>query len=211
MSAPAPGSLPFERHVPSGSILFRQGDEGHEMFVVGRGRIRLTIAGEDGIEKEVNVMVEGDFFGELSLLADAPRSATATAVEDATLLVVGRDVFRMMVQDDLDIVFRMMRAQGQRLSRTNVPLQELMQDLGRVRIAAHVLRRVLAGPAPVEIGVDALAAEVSLPRQAVDAVVAQLVAERAGSLRDGRWVFASPEETHLLLDAICRWSAAGEG
>jgi CRP-like cAMP-binding protein len=152
-------STGFEKHVSKGTVLFRQGDPGHEMFVVGRGRVRLTITEEGGLEKEVNVAVEGDFFGELSLLAEAPRSATATAVEDSTLLVVGRDVFGMMVQDDLEIVFRMMRAQGHRLSRTNVPLQQMMLQLGRVRVASHALRRALGQPLPVAIDVAALAAE----------------------------------------------------
>jgi CRP-like cAMP-binding protein len=176
------------------------------MFVVGRGRIRLTIAGEDGVEKEVNVMKEGDFFGELSLLADAARTATATAVEDSTLLVVGRDVFGMMVQDDLDIVFRMMRAQGRRLSQANVPIQEMTQQLGRVRIACYALRRVLAGPLPVDIDLERLGADVGLPAQAVQVAVNQLAAQGAGRRNDGRWSFTGADETPHLVEAIYAWT-----
>src|SRR2546422_11590004 len=96
-----------ELHVPKGTTIFHQGDPGHEMFVIAEGRVRLTL-GNGGLEKELTVLGPGEFFGELSLLSDAPRSATATAVEDSTLLVIGRDVYAMMMQDDLDIVLRMM-------------------------------------------------------------------------------------------------------
>src|SRR5438876_11067174 len=104
-----------ELHVPKGTVIFRQGDAGHEMFVLAKGHVRLTL-GSEGLEKDLTVLGPGDFFGELSLLSDAPRSATATAVEDSSLLVIGRDVYAMMMQDDLDIVFRMMNTQGRRLS-----------------------------------------------------------------------------------------------
>src|SRR5438093_12753764 len=130
-----------ELRVPKVTVLFRQCDPGEERFVMSEGQVRLTI-GTGGIEKEVGLFVPGTFFGELSLLSEEPRSATATAAEDSTLLVIGRDVFKMMVQDDLDIVFRMMNIQGQRLGRTNPPIQELTQRMVRVRVAAHCLQRL---------------------------------------------------------------------
>src|SRR5437899_460779 len=93
-----------EYRVPKGAVIFRQGDPGHEMFVVSAGRVRVTI-GSEGHEREVGTFGPGEFFGELSLLSDAPRTATAEAIEDTTLLAIDRAAFSMMVQDDLDIVF----------------------------------------------------------------------------------------------------------
>ena len=151
-----------EYRLPKGAVIFRQGDPGNEMYVIAAGRVRLTI-GTGGHEKEINVLGPGEFFGELSLLSNAPRSATATAVDDTVLLCIGRDVFSMLVQDDLDIVFRMFDIQGRRLSQTNVPLQELSQRLTRVRVAARALRQVLAGGdsrVPARLSVAALVAEV---------------------------------------------------
>ena len=146
-----------ELQFPKGAVIFRQGDSGAEMFVVASGRIRLTI-GKGGHETEVNTLGPGEFFGELSLLSGEPRSATATAMEDSTLLAIGRDVYAMMVQDDLDIVFRMFNIQGQRLSRTNVPLEELAARLGRVRVVGHCLRRLwqTGSGLPIVIDIDAL-------------------------------------------------------
>src|SRR5436309_14269539 len=130
-----------ELRVPKGTVIFRQGDPGHETILISEGQARLTI-GTGGIEKEVGLFGPGTFFGELSLLSEEPRRATATAAEDSTLLAIGRDVFKMMVQDDLDTVARMMNIQGQRLGRTNQPIQDLTQRMVRVRVVAHCLQRL---------------------------------------------------------------------
>ena len=168
-------SLRDELHVKKDEVIFRQGDPGHEMFVVSAGRVRLTI-GTAGHEKEVAVIGPGEFFGELALLSDEPRSATAEAMEDSALLAIGRDVFAMMVQDDLDIVFRMMNIQGQRLRQANQPIQDLAQRLGHVRVAATGLKRFLAaGVFPAALNAAELAREVGLSTLVVDATIADLV------------------------------------
>src|SRR5262249_49713840 len=152
-----------EIHLPKGAVLFRQGDPGNEMFVVSKGRVRLTI-GSEGNEKQVAAPGPGEFFGDLSLLSDTPRTATAVALEDSTLLVIGRDAFAMMVQDDLDIVFGMLNIQGKRLSLTNEPIQQLMEQLGRIRVAAHCLQRLIrsSDQSATTLDIGALAREVNL-------------------------------------------------
>ncbi len=202
------GQLKSEFQVPKGEIVFRQGDRGDEMFVVESGKIRLTI-GTEGHEKEVMQAGPGQFFGELSLLGDAPRSATAQAVEDSVLLAIGRDVFNMMVQDDLSIVYRMMAIQGQRLSRTNQPIEQLMQRIAAVRIAAHVLRslrQTTQFPATIDAGT--LAGEVGLSRDAAVAALAQIAQRGAGRASAGDLVIADAAQRDRLLDVVCQLSVA---
>lgn len=198
-----------ELHVPKGAVIFRQGDPGHEMFVVSAGRIRLTI-GTGGHEKEVAALGPGEFFGELSLLSDAPRSATAEAMEESRLLVIGRDVFKMMMQDDLDIVFRMLNIQGQRLRHANVPIQELMERMGRLRIVANCLKRLAAtnNQLPLTLEVDALAGDVGVTASEVSATLADLAQSGIGAVRDGRWSIQSPGEVKKLIDALCTYAEA---
>src|SRR5438132_12406886 len=88
-------------------MLFRQDDPGDEMFVIARGRVRLTITCE-GHERELAVLQAGDFFGELSLLSGARRTATAVAVDDCDLLTIRRDVFAMMMHGDRVAVLHIM-------------------------------------------------------------------------------------------------------
>lgn len=199
-----------ERQFPKGQVIFRQGDSGEEMFVISRGRVRLTI-GADGHEREIAVLGPGEFFGELSLLSDIPRTATAQAVEDATLLAIGKDVFAMLVQDDLDVVFRMMHTQGQRLSRADRPLQELTQQLGRVRVAAYAVRRVCGSAVlpGMRINLDGLAEDTHLALATVEATITELVHQGIGSLHEHTWSIEGEEQIRALLDALCRYATPG--
>jgi CRP/FNR family transcriptional regulator, cyclic AMP receptor protein len=199
-----------EFRVPKGAVIFRQGDEGHEMFVISAGRVRLTI-GVEGHEKEVAVLGAGEFFGDLSLLSDAPRSATAEALEDSTLLAIGRDAFAMMVQDDLDIVFRMMNIQGQRLAHANEPIQDLTQRLDRVRIAAHCLKRLLTtnGQGPFVVSVRELASTLGIGLEAVGATVADLAQRGIGILQGDGWSIEGQGQVDKLVEALCTYAGRG--
>jgi CRP/FNR family transcriptional regulator, cyclic AMP receptor protein len=189
--------------VPRGSLIFRQGDAGDQMFLIGDGRVRLFLEVE-GYQKEFAVLGPGEFFGELSLLGDAPRTATAEAVEDTTLLPISRNVFAMLVQDDLDAVSRMMRIQGERLARANVPIQTLTLRLGRIRTGLCALKRLLPGGAPsTVIDVAALAQEASMGLRPATETVKMWVEAGAGEYDEGRWRIDSGEHVAKLVDALC--------
>jgi CRP-like cAMP-binding protein len=188
--------------VPKGSLIFRQGDAGDQMFLIGDGRVRLFLESE-GNQKEVGVLGPGDFFGELALLRDAPRSATAEAVEDTTLLPIGRDVFAMLVQDDLDTVFRMMRNLGERLARTNIPIQILLMRLGRIRIGLCALKRLLAADTRSAVmDVVALGQEAGMGLRAATEAVEAWVEAGAGVYDEGRWRMESAQQVIKLVDAL---------
>jgi CRP-like cAMP-binding protein len=193
---------PGELVVPKGTILFQQGDPGDEMFVVAAGRVRLTLS-EEGRAKEIDVLGPGDFFGELSLLNGAPRTATAEVQEDATLLRIRRETFAMMMQDDLQVVFRMMNVLGQRLSQANAQVRGQMLRLGQVQALAHCLRRCLAAPAPVAVELDELARTLGARGEDVRALAAEAAARGIGGLRDGQWVFESGHVARLA-EELCR-------
>jgi len=189
--------------VSKGSLIFRQGDAGDQMFLIGDGRVRLFLEAE-GYQKEFAVLGPGEFFGELSLLGDAPRTATAEALEDTILLPISRDVFAMLVQDDLDTVFRMMRIQGERLARANIPIQTLTLRLGRIRTGLCALKRLLPGGAPsTRIDVAALAQEAGIGLRAATEAVKALVEAGAGVYDEGRWQIDSVQQVAKLVDALC--------
>lgn len=192
-----------ELHLPKGTVLFKQGDPGEEMFVIARGRIRLTLRHEDR-EKEIDVLGPGDFFGELSLLSGAPRTASAQVAEDATLVSIRRDVFAMMMQDDLDVVFRMMNVLGQRLSQANQQVRGQMQRLAHVHVLGHCLQQCVptaGGPTTLEL--DAVARELEMNPVEVRTAVEQAVLRGAGTLRDGCWVLDG-EQVRALAGELCR-------
>jgi CRP/FNR family cyclic AMP-dependent transcriptional regulator len=188
--------------IPKGAIIFRQGDPGHEMFVITEGKVRVTL--ENGAyAQEVGSFGPGEFFGELSLMSGAPRTATARAEEDTVLLPIGRDVFAMMVGDDIEIVFRMMHRLGERLSRSNQPTQRLVERMGRIRVITHCLLRVeRAGDFPVSMDTRHLAGELVAPIEDVMATAEDLAGRGAGSLEGSRWVFRDRGDVEKLLAVL---------
>ena len=195
-----------EIRVPKNTVLFRQGDPGDHLFVVAEGRVRLTL----GSGADAHAIAEfgpGEFFGELSLLSGAARSATAEAIDDCRLLAIGRDAFAMLVQDDLEIVARMLTAQGRRLSRTNQPIQQLGQRLAHIRVIACALRGM--GPAvelPWSISVDGLATALRATPDVTATMLGELTARRVGILRDGVWHIDTREHVAQLLAALCAYA-----
>jgi len=191
-----------EIDVRKGTVLFRQGDPSDTMYVVAAGRVRLTL-GAGAEVREIGVLGPGEFFGEISLLSGESRSATAEVIEDSRLLVVGRDAFNMLVQDDLETVTRMLSAQGARLTRTNDPIQDGLQRLARVRVIARGLREVGAGMRlPVSLPLAALATVLRVPADALSGIIVELVARGAGTLDAAGWTIATREHVDALIAAL---------
>jgi MFS family permease len=81
-------------HVTSGSQVIRQGDPGDRFYVVEAGSFEVSVDGA-----AVGSLGPGDFFGEIALLRDVPRTATVTARADGRLLALGRDEFLAAVTE----------------------------------------------------------------------------------------------------------------
>jgi small-conductance mechanosensitive channel/CRP-like cAMP-binding protein len=86
---------------PAGLSVVRQGDEGDSLFVVVDGRVEVSVhATGGGPEQPLAVLGPGDYFGEMSLLTGAPRSATIHTVEETRLLVLRKDAVRPLLVAD---------------------------------------------------------------------------------------------------------------
>lgn len=98
------------RHVEPGTVLTTQGEYGREFFAVVSGTARCEVDGAD-----VRTFGDGDFFGELALLAGGPRSATITATTPMELLVCDRSDFTAMLRAAPEVAIKMLRDVAHRL------------------------------------------------------------------------------------------------
>jgi len=98
----------------AGSSVFSVGERAEALFVVLSGEVRIT-EGPDGEEVEVARIGAGDYFGELSLLFDSPRSRNARAVEDAELLVVPKDSFQDLLAEEPELASAFRKKAEERL------------------------------------------------------------------------------------------------
>lgn len=127
----------FGRQAPAGTVLFREGDAGDEMFVVQSGRVQITVTVR-GIERMLDELGPGEFFGEMAILNARPRSATATVIEDASLLVVGAKTLEAMIRGNTEIAVRMVKKLAERLDEADRVIGNLMlRDLAS-RVVHHL-------------------------------------------------------------------------
>ena len=105
----------FIRDYEAGAVVFRQGESGDRMFYILSGSV--TINGRDGL---IRTMGAGEYFGEMSMLLDAPRSATVIVTEDHTRLAgISRKNFEVILRDNPQIVLSILKEMTRRLKTAN--------------------------------------------------------------------------------------------
>jgi CRP-like cAMP-binding protein len=106
------------RKFAKGEFVFREGDLGTEMYVLHEGKVEIlrTVAGEG---RQIAVLEKGDFFGEMSLLEELPRNATARILEDSTLIEINGPLFDRMLRRNPEIAVRIMRKLSRRVRQTD--------------------------------------------------------------------------------------------
>jgi CRP-like cAMP-binding protein len=125
--------LTTRRRYPKDTVVFFENEEGDSFFMILEGRIKVTILGDDGREIILSVLGPGDFFGEMALLDNEPRSATAIAVEESELLILQRTDFQG-VATKRTITGALIRVLTARLRRANhqISTLALLDVYGRV-------------------------------------------------------------------------------
>ena len=117
--------------VPPGEFVFRQGELGTEMFVVRSGEVEILHEGDP--DRPVALLEKGDFFGEMSLLEEVPRSASARARSAATLLRVDGAMFTDLVRTQPEFAVCIMRHLSRRLRELDDRLDR--RDRAEERVA----------------------------------------------------------------------------
>ncbi len=104
------GQLTDEVDVPAGRVLMREGDPGHELFVIISGTVKIE---RDG--REIARRGSGDFLGEIALVDRGPRTATVTTDGPARLLVVGHQAFNSLMDEFPGLEREVLRTLAQRV------------------------------------------------------------------------------------------------
>jgi hypothetical protein len=135
------GKNPYEKYLVThamGEIIFSEGDIGTEMYIIQQGAVELlkTMGGETRV---LATLEKGDFFGEMSVLEDVPRSASARAKTDVELVRINGATFDAMLRSNTEIAVRMMRKLSRRVREVSAMLEEALgrQAVEEPRPAPH--------------------------------------------------------------------------
>lgn len=103
------------RSFKAGETIFKAGDEGHEFFVVRTGTVAVRLG-----NRTLDMLGEGEIFGEMALIDNEPRSADVVAETDCTLVPVGEKQFLFMTSEAPYFALSLMRVLVRRLRTANV-------------------------------------------------------------------------------------------
>ena len=130
-------AIVHKRQYRAGEPVFYQGDPGLGMYIIQEGEVSISLAGKDSVEEELAVLTDGDFFGEIALLDESPRSANAICKADCTLIGFFRpDLFELIEKKPrlgTKIVLKLAEIVAQRLRKTDKELSKLKNQLDRLQ------------------------------------------------------------------------------
>jgi CRP-like cAMP-binding protein len=105
------------REYKAGEIIFKEGDQGAEFFVIQSGKVAIQLG-----NRLLGTLGDHDIFGEMALIDPAPRSATAIAKSDVKLVPVGEKQFLFLVSRTPHFALNVMRTLARRLRSQNVAM-----------------------------------------------------------------------------------------
>ncbi|MDQ6660209.1 MAG: cyclic nucleotide-binding domain-containing protein [Chloroflexota bacterium] len=108
-----------EQQYSAGTTVISEGTTGVGLYILTKGEVRITQG-----DKQLNTAGAGEVLGEMSLLDDLPRSATVTAVDDVTALLLPSWEFRVTVKDHPDIALKLLSVLSKRLRKAQSRPQE---------------------------------------------------------------------------------------
>jgi CRP-like cAMP-binding protein len=113
------------RHFNQGQVIFHHGDPGGLLYIIIRGKVKITHSTLEGQEALLAILGIDDFFGELALLDDSPRSATAEAIEATDTLTLHREEFIRFITNNPKFSLHVLQALARNIRRLNSQLSDV--------------------------------------------------------------------------------------
>ena len=129
--------------VPAGTVVYREGDAGSDMYIIESGQIDLVRhAGNDEV---MDSLGPGDFYGEIAMLEGQPRHVTAVAKVASRVLSIERAAFADVLRQNVEIAVRIMRKMAARERRSDQRMRDVLAELMQAEAALAAPRA--QGPA----------------------------------------------------------------
>ncbi len=196
----------FGKEFARGTVLFREGDPGNVMYVVQTGRVTIHKRVGD-VEKPLTTLGPGEFLGEMSILNNRPRSASATCADACKLLVIDAKTFEAMIRGNAEIAIRLIKKLADRLQETNEQIATLLFHDASSRVVhflATAAERAARGPGGhrVELSPGELAGWLGLKPDQVDAVLQKLMRSKLIALDKGGFLVPDVSKLRHFLEFL---------
>ena len=177
------------RRFARGEVVFHEGDPGDTLHLIAKGRVAIRVATALGDTATLAVLGAGDFFGELALLEERPRTASVVALEKTETLALHRDDFDRMTHDHPSVHAFLAQVLGAQVRRLTGQVMDALYVPAEKRVLRRLgeLARVYGegeGTVVIPLTQEDLATMAGTSRATVNRVLGD--AEKAGVLKIGR-------------------------
>ncbi len=122
----------FGTTFPAGTVLFEEGQPCSGMYIIQKGRVRLYK--KAGLKKvTIDILEDGDFFGEMACLLGQPRSINAVVEEESQILVVQSEVLDELFREKSGLGIKVLGNLASRLRKAYEIISRLVEEQGRPR------------------------------------------------------------------------------
>jgi len=134
-------NLCVTQHYEKDRIILIEEESGNTLFIIQKGRVKVSRMSDDGREVILSILERGEFFGELSLIDGKARSASVTAIEDSEVLMLRRGDFMGLLEEHPQIAISLLKELAGRIRKSDTQIKSLsLQDaMGRVASALLLL------------------------------------------------------------------------
>ncbi|MCX8022749.1 MAG: Crp/Fnr family transcriptional regulator [Syntrophorhabdaceae bacterium] len=124
---------------PKGATVFQEGESGDALFIILKGKVKVSLLDEDGREYILDTLGKEGFFGELSLIDELPRSANVFTLEDSEFLIIRRANFIKLLLEKPSITIKIMQTLSKRLRSAD----ERIKGLAFLSVENRVLKYLM--------------------------------------------------------------------
>ncbi len=115
----------IKKKYPKGAHLFKENEEGKSLYVIIHGLVKIYTADKSGRLKTLAYLKDGDFFGEMAMLDQEKRSASALVIEDAEVFALSRGIVKKILLDNPQIALKLLKALSVRLRYCDKQIEDL--------------------------------------------------------------------------------------
>ena len=177
------------------------------MFIVQSGKVRISKTVR-GVEKTLVILGAGEFFGEMSILNNEPRSATAVVEEEAKLLVIDPRTFEAMLRNNSEIAVRMIKKLAARLQEADEQIENLLLKDHNSRVVHSLCHMANKQGVPaadglvVDLTVKELAGKVGLDVEPVEEVLNKLIRAKLAKLTESGIIIHDVQKLREFLEFL---------
>jgi len=116
--------MSITQSIRKGDIIFREGSFADCAFIIEAGKVEISEKDKNGEKRVLGILTENDIFGEMGLIDEMPRSATATAIEDCVISILTKESFHNLSKHNPDALMPLLKVLSHRLRETMAQLKQ---------------------------------------------------------------------------------------